>query len=130
MVAGFRGLRVLVLAGGNHARTILGRAVRSILATAEVIEAADADAAETAFGRDPDLAVIDLDDADAGGLLALRLAKTSVGRPMPVIAAARDEDTRARARELGADEVLNAPPSIPDLQAAIVRAMGRPLRVG
>lgn len=128
IVGGFRGLRVIVLASETHARQVLARAVRSIVATAEVIEAADADAAEAALARQPDLAVIDLDGTEADGLLTLRLAKAG-GAALPVIATARDADAKKRARELGADEVLGNPPAFPDLQAAVVRALGRPSRV-
>lgn len=129
VVASFRGLRVIVLATDVSTRTILARAVRSILGAAEVVEAADAEAAEKAFGREADLAVIDLDDTHADGLLTLRLAKASTGRPIPVIATARHEENRARAREFGADELLGNPPSFPELQAAIVRALSRPSKV-
>lgn len=128
IVAGFRGLRVIVLATNQQSRAILARAVRSILSAAEVVEIADADAAEESLKKDADLAVIDLDDEDPevnDGLLALRLAKAS-GRPLPVIATAHQPKDRARAQELGADEVLANPPSFPDLQAAVVRTLGRP----
>jgi len=130
IVADFDGLRVVVLARSRDVRLLLGRAVRSVLANAEVIDAADADAAERALSYDPDLIILDLDDAGADGLLTLRMAKTSLGQPLPVIAASREDQARERARELGADEVLVSPLSLHDLTGAIVRAMGRPLRVG
>lgn len=133
IVAGFRGLRVIVLATNAQSRAILVRAVRSILSAAEVVETADADAAEAALGRDADLAIIDLDDDDPevnDGLLTLRIAKSLAGRPLPVIATAREEDARVRARDLGADEALPNPPSFPDLQSAVVRTLGRPSRIG
>jgi uncharacterized protein (TIGR02266 family) len=132
IVAGFTGLRVVILSTHGHARTILARAVRSILATAEVVDTSDFDAAELALKQRPaDLAVLDLDAEDPemnDGLLALGIAKSSA-RSLPVIATAREEPMRARARELGADEVLANPPSLPDLQAAIVRVLARPARV-
>jgi uncharacterized protein (TIGR02266 family) len=129
MVSRFKGLRVLVLAQGAHARALLGRAVRSILSTADVIEAADSDGAERALERSMDLVIIDLDDSSADGLLTMRLAKLT-GRPVPVIAASRELLSRERAKELGADEVLPAPLALTELQVAILRALGRPLRVG
>jgi type IV pilus assembly protein PilZ len=129
IVSRFRGLRVVVLAKSGQARAFLGRAVRSVLASADVIEVTDADAADRIFQEDPDLAVIDLDDSAADGLLTVRLAKTTPRHPMPVIATAREETDQARARELGADEIVGAPLTIPDLQAAVVRALGRPVRV-
>ncbi|HKA88692.1 MAG TPA: TIGR02266 family protein [Haliangiales bacterium] len=129
IVSRFRGLRVVVLAKSPMARAFLGRAVRSILASADVVEVTDADAADRIFQEDPDLAVIDLDDTRADGLLTVRLAKNTPRHPMPVIVTARDDETQARARELGADEVVGAPLTLPDLQAAVVRALGRPIRV-
>jgi type IV pilus assembly protein PilZ len=129
IVAGFSGLRVLVMAKQAPTRALLSRGVRSILSAADVVEAADADAAEAACAKGPDLAVIDLDESDADGLLTLRLAKRSATHPIPVIVTARDVDARRRARDLGADENLPSPPALPELQQAIVRALGRPLRV-
>lgn len=133
IVAGFRGLRVIVLATSNHTRAVLARAVRSILSAAEVVEAADADTAEAALAKPADLAIIDLDDDDPevnDGLLTLRIAKSlSSSKPLPVIATAREEDKRARARDLGADEVLPNPPAFIDLQSAVVRTLGRPSRI-
>lgn len=129
MVSTFRGLRVVVQAQSNHARSALVRAVKSMLASASVLEAGDSVGAEEAFAQDADLAVIDLDDARAEGLVTLRMAKVG-RRPIPVIITTREDDTRVRARELGADEVLANPPAFPDLQTAIIRALAKPSRVG
>ncbi len=129
IVSRFRGLRVVVLAKSSQARAFLGRAVRSILSSADVVEVTDADAADRIFTEDPDLAVIDLDDSAADGLLTVRLAKNTPRHPMPVIVTSREEEAQARARELGADEVVGAPLTLPELQAAVVRALGRPIRV-
>jgi uncharacterized protein (TIGR02266 family) len=131
IVGSFKGLQILVASSGFQARAQLARSVRSILSTAEVVEASNSDAAEAALAREPDLAIVDVDDHDAAeGLYILRRAKTAVARALPVIALARDDDVRSRARELGADEVLVAPLVLPDLQASILRALGRPLRIG
>lgn len=128
IVSSFQGLRVVVLASSAHGRALLGRAVRSILSTAIVLEAADADAAEKSLEQGPDLVIIDLDDSDADGLLTMRLAKTA-RRAVPVIIATREEATRVRAKELGADEVLSAPIGLTELQAAILRGLGKPYSV-
>ena len=130
IVGGFKGLSIMIVAVSITSRALLVRAVRSILSSAEVVEIASADAAEAALRDEPDLAIIDLDDPDAGdGLYALRLAKTAKHQ-LPVIAVGREEDARQRARELGADEVLTTPLVLTELQASILRALGRPLRVG
>jgi uncharacterized protein (TIGR02266 family) len=129
IVGGFKGLSIMVVSVGLSSRALLARAVRSILSSAEVVEVGSADGAEMALRREPDLAIIDLDDPDAGeGLYALRLAKTGQHQ-LPVIAAGREDDSRARATELGADEVLATPLVLTELQSAILRALGRPVRV-
>lgn len=125
----FRGLKVVVMAQSPAARSVLVRRLRSLISTASVAEIADSSEAEQAFGGDADLGLIDLDDARAEGIVTLRLAKVGAERPVPVIATARDEASRARAREYGADEVLPNPPDISELHAAILRALGRPSRV-
>jgi uncharacterized protein (TIGR02266 family) len=129
IAADFQGLSIMIVGSSVQARSLLARAVRSILSSADVVEADSADAAEAALARNPDLVIVDLDDREAGeGLYALRLAKRSP-QTLPVIAASRDEQGRQRALELGADEVLTTPLVVPDLQACILRALGRPLRV-
>jgi uncharacterized protein (TIGR02266 family) len=131
IVAGFRGIRVIILAKSSQTRSVLARAVRSLFATADIVETSDADLVEAAFKqKEPDLVVVDLDDTDADGLLAVRLAKSLLARPVPVIIASHDDETRAKGRELGADDILSAPVTLPDMQAAVVRAISRPLRVG
>jgi CheY-like chemotaxis protein len=131
LVGSFRGLQIMVVAGGFNARAQLARAVRSILSSAEVVEVSNPDAAEAALAREPDLAIVDVDGSDMSeGLYVVRRAKTALERQIPVLALARDDDTRSRARELGADEVLPSPFLVADLQQAILRAMGRPMRVG
>jgi type IV pilus assembly protein PilZ len=129
IVAGFSGLRVLTMAVNAGARTLLTRTVRSVLGNAEVIETIDAETAEAAFARDPDIAIIVVDEGEEEGFPTIRLAKTTVGRQLPVIVISRDEALRARALELGADEVLPSLSMAPEIQAAVVRAVGRPLRV-
>jgi uncharacterized protein (TIGR02266 family) len=131
IVSGFKGLKVVVVAPTAQVRSQLARTVRSMLASAAVVEVADSDKAEVAFFDDADLAVIDLDDAGPEGLLALRVAKMrGDGRPIPVIVAARDDEGRIRARELGADEIVANPPAFADFQSAVLRAIGKPSRVG
>ena len=129
IVGGFAGLRVVVLAPSPAERALLTRAVRSMLQTATVLEATDADSAERLFREGPDLVLIDLDDSEADGILGIRYAKTAA-QPLPVLVASRSESKRQRARELGADEVLSSPPALGDLQTAVLRALARPRRVG
>jgi uncharacterized protein (TIGR02266 family) len=144
LVESFRGLRIMVMAHDPAARSALTRAVRLVLATADIVEVADGDAAEAALARECDLALVELDigledvlgaDPDVSapggsseGLLALRLCKARQ-KPTPVIALAQSEARRALARELGADVVMGSSPAFHDLQSTLVRLLGRPLAV-
>jgi CheY-like chemotaxis protein len=138
IVSGFRGLRMLVLSADAPSRTQLGRSLRTIVGTAEVIEAADGDSAEMALARDCDLVIVEMtqnaaqanpDLSNPGGsadaLLLVRLAK-SHQPPVPVLALAAAEDSRFLARELGADATLSSPPPFPDLQSTVLRLLGTP----
>jgi uncharacterized protein (TIGR02266 family) len=131
IVGSFIGLEILVFAGGFQARAQLGRSVRSVLSSADVVEASTSDGADSALRGAPDLVIIDLDVADSSeGLYLLRRSKIGSDRQIPAIVIARDELIRERAKDLGADEILPAPLAVADLQTAILRALGRPLRVG
>jgi uncharacterized protein (TIGR02266 family) len=141
IVSGFQGLRVLVLAADASSRQQLGRSLRTIIGTAEIIEAADGDAAEQALARDCDLVIVELSlaldevlDGDpsssqpgsaADALLCMRLAKAHQP-PVPVLAISAAEERRNLARELGADAALGNPPPFPELQAAVLRLLGKP----
>ena len=129
IVAAFRGLHIVVLAGSNAARMLLVRAVRSTISAATVHEATDADSASKALEKDIDLLVIDLDDAGADGLTALKQAR-SAPNPIPVLVTSAFDTSRSHAHELGASETLGNPPAVPDLQAAVVRALAQPARIG
>lgn len=144
IVAGFRGLRLVVMAHDPAARANLARAVRTVLGSAEIIEAATGDAAEAALARDPDLVLValdvDLDDDVAGdpstshpgaasdGLLLLRLCHARA-RPTPVVALAGTDERRALAAELGADAVLASLAPVAEIQATIVRLLARPAAI-
>ncbi len=130
VVAGFSGLRVIVLARTGSNRSILARSIRSLFTTAELAEVTDAGGVETALRqRSADLIVVDLDDAASDGILTLRLASSLPSSTVPVIAVSRHEQARNRARTLGADEVLAAPITMVEMQAAVVRAISRPMRI-
>jgi uncharacterized protein (TIGR02266 family) len=130
IVGGFIGLEILVFAGGFQARAQLARSVRSVLSSAEVVEASTSDGADSALRGNPDLVIIDLDVADSSeGLYLLRRCKIGTQRQIPAIVIAREEAIRERAKDLGADEILPAPLAMADLQTSILRALGRPLRV-
>lgn len=128
LVSDFHGIAVLVVAGDGKDRASLGRLIRSVIASADPIQAADAALADTLLNDDVDLAVIDLDGDPEGGQSAIRRAR-SLARAVPVIALASTPLLREMARAAGADELIGNPPSLDELKIAVVRALGRPLSV-
>ncbi|MFH0900206.1 MAG: TIGR02266 family protein [Pseudomonadota bacterium] len=127
MAVAFRGLRTVVVGKSPVARALLTRGVRTTVAASSIVETDGSTDTDAALSSDTDLVVIDLGE-EPEGLMALRLAKTA-SHPVPAIVVAPHERARQRARELGADEVLNSPPAFADLQAAILRALSKPLRI-
>ncbi len=141
IVSGFRGLRVLVLSGDSSSRSQITRSLRTIVGTAELIEASNGEQAEEALKRDCDLAIVELVPAqpdvpegdpgasDPGGsadaLLCMRLAK-SHQPPVPVLAISPTDDRRRLALELGADAAMTSPPPFPELQSTVLRLIGKP----
>ena len=128
LVAGYRGLTVLVLASDKQDRSSLARLVRTIMSTAEVIQADDAHVAASLLTEEVDVAIVDLDFDSEGGLATVRAAK-ALSPPVPTVALASTEGMQALAREAGADEVGANPPPFDELQLRMVRALGRPLSV-
>lgn len=128
LVSSFQGVQVLVLSGDRQDRTSLARSIKSIISTAEVMQAADANVATTLMSSEIDLAVIDVDFDVEGGLAALRAAK-AVNPPVPTLALASSRNLRDHARAAGADEVATNPPAFGELQLLLLRALGRPIAV-
>ncbi len=128
LVADFHGIAVLVMAGDSKDRTSLGRLIRSVVASANLVHAADAQLADALLTDDVDLAVIELDGDPEGGQAAIRRAR-ALRRPVPVIALASSPWLADVARGAGADELIGNPPALEDLQLAVVRALGRPFAV-
>lgn len=128
LVSSFHGVQVLVLSGDRQDRTTLARSIKSIISTAEVIQAADANVALTLMSSEIDLAVIDVDFDVDGGLNALRAAKAQTPR-VPTIALSLNNRLHQHAREAGADEVITNPPPFAELQVALVRALSKPTTV-
>ena len=67
LVGTFHGVQVLVLSGDRQDRTTLARSIKSIITTAEIMQAADASVAAALMTSEVDLAVVDIDfDQRAG----------------------------------------------------------------
>jgi uncharacterized protein (TIGR02266 family) len=128
LVSTFHGVQILVLSGDRQDRTTLARSIKSIISTAEVMQAADASVALTLMSGEIDLAVIDVDFDVEGGLEALRAAKKQTP-PVPSIALTMNNKLREHARAAGADEIATNPPPFVELQVVLVRALSKPTSV-
>ena len=128
LVSRFHGVHILVLSGDRQDRTTLARSIKSIIATAEIMQAADASVAAALMTNEVDLAVIDVDyDAD-GGLKTLQAAK-ALNPPVPTVAITSNASLREHARVAGADELATNPPPFAELQLVLVRALSKPVVV-
>jgi uncharacterized protein (TIGR02266 family) len=126
LVSRYAGLSMLVLCGDRQDRTSLTRLVKSIFATAEVMQVADANVASTLMSDDVDLAIVDVDFDVEGALESLRCAKQA-SPPIPTVALASNQKLRDLAKAAYADEIVANPPPFGELQIALVRALSRPV---
>lgn len=129
LVGCYEGLDVLLLCKDKRDRSALTRLVRSIISTAEVVGAADAHLAETLLTDDVDLLIVDVDADPEGAMLTLKRCKES-GLAVPSVALTANKRWHERARLAGAGEVGSNPPPFKELQRLLVRAIGRPVKVG
>jgi len=128
LVSSFHGVQILVLSGDRQDRASLARAIKSIISTAEVMQAADANVATTLMSGEIDLAVVDIDIDVEGGLAALRAAKAQVPS-VPSVALTANPSLHEYARAAGADEIVANPPPFAELQVVLVRALSKPVLV-
>ena len=128
LVSSFHGVHILVLSGDRQDRTTLARSIKSIIGTAEIQQAADAEAAAALLTSDLDLAVVDVDFDPDGAIQTLRAAKELVPR-VPTVALTTSAKLRELARAAGADELASNPPPFAELQIVLVRALSRPVSV-
>lgn len=128
LVSDFQGVAILVMASATKDRSALGRLIRSVITSANLVHAGDAALADTLITDEVDLVVVDVDGDPEGAAAAIRRAR-AMTRPVPVLALAGGPRQRELARAAGADELAGSPPSIEELQVAVIRALGRPLAV-
>jgi len=128
LVSSFRGVQILVLSGDRQDRTSLARSIKSIISTAEILQAADAQVAATLLTSEIDLAVVDVDFDPEGAVQTLRAAKLLTPR-VPTVAITANHKLREYARAAGADEIASNPPPFGELQIVLVRALSKPLSV-
>jgi uncharacterized protein (TIGR02266 family) len=128
LVTGFHGVQILLLSGDRQDRVTLARNIKSIISTAEITQAADAQVAESVLSGEIDVAIVDIDFDLEGGLATLRAAKQQTP-PVPAIALTSNAAYREQAIQAGADELLSNPPPFAELQVILVRALGKPITV-
>jgi uncharacterized protein (TIGR02266 family) len=129
LVTGFRGVQVMLLSGDRQDRTSLARSIKSIIATAEITQAADANVASSVLAPEIDLAIVDVDFDLSGALDVIRKAKVLLP-PVPTIALTSNTSHREQAIAAGADEIIGNPAPFAELQVVLVRALGKPVAVG
>lgn len=128
LATSFRGVHVLLLSGDRQDRTMVARNIKSIISTAEITQAADAQVAASVLSSEIDAAIVDIDFDVQGGLALIRAARAQKP-PVPAIAITSNMGYREQAVAAGADELLQNPPPFADLQVVIVRALGKPVAV-
>jgi uncharacterized protein (TIGR02266 family) len=127
LVNSFSGLSIVLVANDRQDRATLTRSIKSIMSTAQVLQAADAHTAGNLLSDDVDLVVVDVDCDLEGALATLRAAK-AMAPPVPTVALAT-RGVRDAAKAAGADEIVPNPPPFTELQLSMVRALGKPLTV-
>ena len=128
LVTSFRGVHVLLLSGDRQDRTSLARNIKSIIATAEITQAADASVAATVVSGELDIAIVDVDFDVDGGIKTIQAAKQQTP-PVPTIAITSNQAYRELCVSAGTDELLPNPPAFADLQLVLVRALGKPVAI-
>lgn len=128
LVSSFNGVQILVLCGDRQDRTTLARSIKSIISTADILQAADPAVAVTLLTSEIDLAVVDVDFDPDGALQTLRAAKLVTPR-VPTVAITSNPKRRELARAAGADELASNPPPFSELQIVLVRALSKPVSV-
>jgi uncharacterized protein (TIGR02266 family) len=128
LVSAFHGIQILVLSGDRQDRTTLARSIKSIMSTAEILQAADAAVAATLLTSEIDLAIVDVDFDPEGAAQTLHAARLLSPR-VPTIAITSNPKLRDYARTAGADEIASNPPPFGELQIVLVRALSKPASV-
>ena len=128
LVTTFHGVHVLLLSADRQDRTTIARSIKSIIATAEITQCADAQVAQSVLSPEVDVAIVDVDFDIEGGLAIIRSAKEQKP-PVPTIAITSNPAHRERAIEAGVDELLANPPPFAEMQVVLVRALGKPIAV-
>jgi uncharacterized protein (TIGR02266 family) len=128
LVSGFRGVQVLLLSGDRQDRAALARSIKSIISTAEITQAADANVASTVLTNEVDVVIADVDFDPEGAVNTIQTARAQIP-PVPTIAVGASTANRERAIAAGVDEILANPPPFAELQVVLLRALGKPIAI-
>jgi two-component system KDP operon response regulator KdpE len=122
------GPTVLLVEDDDGTRVELARNLRAH--GYQIVEAATASAALRAWeARRPDVVLLDLGLPDRDGLSVARRMRREAAIPIVVLSARGDEAVKVQALELGADDYVTKPFSMPELHArirAVLRRAGGP----
>jgi uncharacterized protein (TIGR02266 family) len=128
LVSTFRGVQMLLLSGDRQDRTTLARNIKSIITTAEITQAADANVASSVLTHEIDVVIVDVDHDPEGAIAIIKKAKAQQP-PVPTIALSSKDPHREQAVAAGTDEMLPNPPPFAELQVVLVRALGKPIAI-
>lgn len=121
LVAAFEGIQVALLSRDGRSSVAVSRAIRSAIATADIVEISEVSLLE-ALAADCELVVIDADSEPDGGDSALAAARA---KNLPVIVLSAVAERRQRAATIGAIG-LPIPPVAGELGKAALNALSRP----
>lgn len=130
LVSAHTGITLLLAPSGRTDGPTLTRLVRTAISKAELVVAAGPDEVETRLSAGLDALVIAVDESDElAHRLAIIGAAAALRPPLPVVAIAGSAEVGARCAAAGAVDTCVAPLDFSDLQAAMMRALGRPTSV-
>ncbi len=127
LVLSYKGVRILVQSADDRDRKALLRRLKSIISTAEIIFASNAEEAEQALTADIDLLIVDADEDERGAQAIVRHADSEFATP--TIALAQRTSLEELMRQQGATEVLGNPPNGAALRKAVLLCLSNPSRV-
>ena len=126
LVGSYQGIAALILCGDEQEAAVITRMVHAVIASAEITSAFDLPTARHALDREKDIVILVADEPFALDVIALAKHRNC---PVPVVAMTSSGRAGQHASARGADEVIANPPLFHDFQAALVRALGRPLAI-
>lgn len=123
VVRQFQGMRALLACADPRRRNRYERMLhRSLAAEYDLVDFQEAPATLDVSGYD--LVVVEIGEGEEAALRLIERVRLQSGAAIVVLAS--HPRWRSLARDLGVQEVLSSPPPLPELRAAVLRAVGRP----